>query len=92
LKIIVYNQEWDILDEVSLPLQMQWNGAPTKMGRQPAEWVQKLNVQQQTMAIDSMEQPPASTGMPLWGLLITLMALLVLTCLLIIWWMKRTSK
>jgi hypothetical protein len=92
LKIIIYSQEWDVLDKVSLPVQMQWNGAPTKMGRQPAEWVQTLNAQQQTMATDSMTQPPASTGMPMWGLLITLVALSYLMYLLIIWWKKRKLK
>jgi hypothetical protein len=78
VKIVVYNQEWDSLDQVSLPLQMQWNGAPTKMGRRPAEWVQTLNAQQQTMTVDSMQQPPEATGGIILGsLLMMLMALSV---------------
>jgi hypothetical protein len=93
LKIIIYNQEWDVLDEVSHPVQMRWNGSPTKMGRQPAEWVQTLNARQQTMVVDSMEQPPASAGgTALWSLLMMLMALSIPAYLVLQFYTLRTYE
>lgn len=97
LQIIAMDENWQTLHTVSHPIEMSWSGRPSRNWRQPAEWVQTLNAQLQTMAGSSTEQRPApevkEPGTP-YSLLIWVLPLLGLAVIgaLIVWSTKRNSK
>lgn len=75
LKVIVSDRHWKTVDKISLPLEMNWSGRPSKHWRQPAEWARTLSAQQQEMTRQTMGGTPPSAGeTALWGILMMLMA------------------
>lgn len=60
LRVIAFDEGWQSIHEIPLAIEMHWSGRPSKMWRQPAEWVRQLNAQQQSIIPEgSAEQAPA---------------------------------
>ncbi|HEX5055590.1 MAG TPA: hypothetical protein VFX02_03745 [Gammaproteobacteria bacterium] len=58
-RIQAYDKDWNIVQEISAPMEMHWSGMPVRTWRQPAQWVQELNAQLEALTpTGSMEQPP----------------------------------
>lgn len=64
LRVIAFDGDWENIQEVPLAIEMHWSGRPSKMWRQPAEWAQQLNAQQQTLPAGPMEQAPMPAPAP----------------------------
>ena len=59
LHIQAYDKDWNIVNDISAPMEMHWNGRPARTWRQPAQWVQELNAQLEALTpAGSIEQPP----------------------------------
>jgi hypothetical protein len=59
LRVQAYDKDWNIVNDISAPMEIHWNGRPTRTWRQPAKWVQELNAQLEALTpTGSAEQPP----------------------------------
>jgi hypothetical protein len=63
LRVQAYDKDWSIVRDISAPMEMHWNGMPTRTWRQPAQWVQELNGRLQALTpAGSIEQPPVKSS------------------------------
>ncbi len=88
LQLYIYDAKWDLIRYVSLNVKMSWSGRPSKIWQQPADWVRRLNTEQQAMTAGPPEQPPLK-NLPLWP---WLLALSIVVLLLIGWWLKGDTE
>jgi hypothetical protein len=71
IRLDVFDQNWKMLDSLSIPLNMQWNGVVTETRREPAAWAKVLSAEQQNIVRSTHVSPGEDSAF--WGVLIMLM-------------------